>query len=131
MNWMSLLGLDAVRGRWHSAITEGMTALGDRVALAKLEWHAQQRRLLHAFLLALIVAAFMVVALLLVSLAVLTHFWDTPQRLASVWSLAAFWLLACTVALSALLRALRGLRHGFDLTYRELAKDWQDLKERQ
>lgn len=126
---MSMLGLDALRERWRSVLTEGVMALSDRVALAKLEWHAQQRRLLHAFLLALVVAAFMVVALLLLSLAVLMYFWDTPQRLSAVWSLTALWVLLCGGALVALFSVLRRINRGFTLTQRELAKDWQDIKE--
>lgn len=130
MNWLSMLGLDALRDRWHDVATEGVTALGDRIALASLEWHAQRRRLIQAVFLTLIVAALTVVVLVSLSLVVLAYFWDTAQRMSIVWGLITVWLLIWATALIALLSILHRIRLGFSLTKKELAKDWQDIKER-
>lgn len=129
MNWLRALGLDALHARCQSAMTEGAAALEDRVALARLEWRSQRQWLLHAFLLTVVVGVFLVVALLVVSLAVLAQFWDTPQRVSVAWWLAVFWLLSWGGALWALLVALRRVGNGFALTRRELAQDWHDIQE--
>lgn len=130
MNWLSLLGLDALRARWQAAVIEGAIAFDDRVALARLEWRDEKRHLLRALLLTLAVGGLTVVALLLLSLALLAQFWDTPQRMAVAWGLAVVWLLAWGAALAALLSVLRQVGQGFALTRRELAQDWQSCKER-
>lgn len=130
MNWLSLLGLDAFVARWRATVIEGAIALDDRVALARLEWRDQRRHLLHALLLTLAVGGLLVVALLLLSLAVLVQFWDTPHRALVAWVVAAVWLLAWGAALAALLSVLRQVGSGFALTRRELAHDWHDVKER-
>lgn len=130
MNWLSLLGLDALVARWRAAVIEGAIAFDDRVALARLEWRDQQRHLRHALLLTLALGGLTIVALLLLSMAVVVQFWDTPHRTLVAWVVAAVWLAAWGVALAALLSVLRQVGNGFALTRRELAQDWQDVKER-
>lgn len=128
-DWLSLLGLERLRARWQAVLAEGAIALDDRAALARLEWVDYKRHLLQALLLVLAVGGLLVVALLLLSLALLAQFWDSPQRLTVAWGLAALWLLAWGGALVALLGTLRRIGQGFALTRRELHQDWQDIKE--
>ena len=70
-----------------------------------------------------------VVALLLLSAAVLVQFWDTPQRALVAWLLAGLWLVACGAVLAVLLSMARKTRSAFALTRRELAQDWRVIKE--
>jgi uncharacterized membrane protein YqjE len=128
--WLSLLGLEAFAARWRAMVIEGAIALDDRVALARLEWRDQRRHLLHALLLTLAVGGLTVVALLLLSVALLVQFWDTPQRVLVAWVLAAVWLAAWGGALAALLSVLRQVGSAFALTRQELAQDWHGVKER-
>jgi uncharacterized membrane protein YqjE len=130
MNWLSLLGLDALVARWRAAAIEGAIAFDDRVALARLEWRDQQRHLRNALLLTLALGGLTIVALLLLSMAVVVQFWDTPHRTLVAWVVAAVWLVGWGAALAALLSVLRQVGNGFALTRRELAQDWQDVKER-
>jgi hypothetical protein len=71
-----------------------------------------------------------VVALIMLSMAVLVHFWDTPQRALVAWLLAGGWLLGWAATLAALVSVARKAGNGFALTRRELAQDWRDIKER-
>lgn len=125
-----MLGLDDVRARVQATVMEGALALDDRVTLAQLEWRLQKHRLLRAAVLALLVGCLMVVALVLLSLALVLQFWDAPQRMVVVWALALGWLAALAVALWSLGKVLRAINNGFALTRRELAQDWQDIKGR-
>ena len=130
MNWLSLLGLDAWVARWRAHVIEGAIAAEDRMELARLEWQDQKARLQHLLVLTIAVGGLTVVALLMLSAAVLVQFWDTPQRTAVAWGVAVLWLLGWAVALASLVSVAQKARHGFALTRRELAQDWRDIKER-
>ena len=94
MNWISLLGLEAFVLRWRAAALEGAIAIEDRAELARLEWHEQKARLRQLLLLTLAVGGLTVVALTLLSVALLVQFWDSPHRTLVAWLLAVGWLLA-------------------------------------
>lgn len=129
MNWISLLGLEAFVARWRAAVIEGAIAAEDRVELAHLEWRDQKRRLRQLLVLTLAVAALTVVTMILLSLALMVQFWDSPQRILVAWLIAGTWLLAWAGALMALLSVARQAGNAFGLTRRELSKDWRDIKE--
>lgn len=78
MNWLSLLGLESLVARWRANVIEGAIAAEDRMDLARLEWQDQKQRLQQMLVLTIVVAGLTVVALIMLSLAVLVHFWDTP-----------------------------------------------------
>ena len=80
VNWAALLNLQGLAGRWRSAMGEGATAVEDRMELARLEWADHKRRLALLALLLVVFGVLAVVALLLLSAAVLVQFWDTSQR---------------------------------------------------
>ena len=80
MNWLSLLGLEGLAARWRANLIEGAIAAEDRMDLARLEWADLKQRLQQLLVLTILVAGLTVVALIMVSLAVLVHFWDSPQR---------------------------------------------------
>lgn len=129
MNWISLFGLEAFVARWHAAGLEGVLAAQDRVELAQLEWQEYKRHLRQLLVLGVSVFALTMPVLVVLSMAVMAQFWETPQRLLVVWVVAGVWLLAWAGALLALLAVVRKTHSAFGLTSRELKQDWQDIKE--
>ena len=130
MNWLSLLGLDALVARWRANVIEGAIAAEDRMDLARLEWGDQKQRLQQLLVLTIVVAGLTVVALIMLSLAVLVHFWDTPHRTLVAWVVAGVWTLGWGLTLVSLISVARRASNGFALTRQELAQDWRDIKER-
>lgn len=129
MNWISLLGLETLVLRWRAAAMEGAMALEDRAELARLEWHDQKLRVGQLLLLGIAVAALTVVAMVLLSLALLVQFWDTPHRILVAWLVAGGWLVAWAGVLFALMSVLRQAGNAFALTRKELVQDWREIKE--
>lgn len=130
MNWMSALGLENVSARMRAQLNEGAMAAEDRIALARLEWNAQKKRLQTILVLGIAMGGLTIVALVLLSLAVLIHFWDSPERAVVAWVIAGVWMLAWVSTLAVLLAALRKSSHPFGLTRAELARDWAVIKEK-
>jgi uncharacterized membrane protein YqjE len=130
MNWLSLLGLEAFAARWRANVIEGAIAAEDRLELARLEWLDQKQRLQQLLVLMIAVTGLTVVALVLVSTAVLVHFWESPHRVLVAWTVAGVWLLAWCAAAYKLVSVMRSAGNAFALTRRELAQDWRDIKER-
>lgn len=129
MNWLSLLGLEGRVARWRAAIIEGAIAAEDRIELARLEWADQKRRMAQLVVLLVLFGCVAVIALLLLSLAVLVQFWDSPQRVLVAWLLAGGWLLAWVAVAVALVSIGRQAGNAFALTRRELQQDWRTIKE--
>lgn len=130
MNWLSLLGLEALVARWRANVIEGAIAAEDRMDLVRLEWGDQKQRLQQLLVLTIVVAGLTVVALIMLSAAVLVHFWDTPNRSLVAWVVAGVWTLGWGVALVSLISVAQRASNGFALTRQELAQDWRDIKER-
>ena len=84
MNWLSLLGLEAFVARWRANVIEGAIAAEDRLELARLEWLDQKQRLQQMLVLLIAVTGLTVVTLVLVSMAILVQFWDTPHRVMAI-----------------------------------------------
>ncbi|RAR52794.1 UNVERIFIED_CONTAM: putative membrane protein YqjE [Acidovorax defluvii] len=130
MNWLSLLGLEAFMARWRANVIEGAIAAEDRLELARLEWLDQKQRLQQLLVLLIAVTGLTVVTLVLVSMAILVQFWDTPHRVMVAWVVAGVWLVAWCAAIIKLVSVARSTGSGFALTRRELSQDWRDIKER-
>jgi uncharacterized membrane protein YqjE len=130
MNWLSLLGLEGLAARWRANVIEGAIAVEDRVDLACLEWADLKQRVQQLLVLTIVVTGLTVVALIMLSIAVLVHFWDTPQRTLVAWLVAGVWTLGWVAALVALVSVAQRAGNGFALTRSELAQDWRDIKER-
>ena len=130
MNWPSLLGLEAFVARWRANVIEGAIAAEDRLELARLEWLDQKQRLQQMLVLLIAVTGLTVVTLVLVSMAILVQFWDTPHRVMVAWVVAGVWLVAWCAAIIKLVSVARSTGSGFALTRRELSQDWRDIKER-
>lgn len=130
MNWMSILGLENFSARIRANLNEGAIAAEDRIALANLEWEAQKKRLQTILVLAVVMGGVTIVALVLLSVAVLVQLWDSPQRVVAAWVIAGVWLLAWLSVLGVLITTLRKSSHPFALTRAELARDWAMIKEK-
>lgn len=130
MNWISLLGLEAVAARWRANVIEGAIAAEDRLALAHLEWQEQKRRLSYLGIFTLAFAGLTMVSMVMLSFAVIVHFWDTPQRTLVAWLVAGGWLAAWAGVLWTLVSLARQAGQGFALTRHEIVQDWQSIKER-
>ena len=130
VNWLSLLGIDAWIARWRASVIEGAIAAEDRLDLARLEWQDQKRRLISVVVLGIALAGLTVVTLIVLSMALLVHFWDSPERITVAWSVAGAWLLIWAGLLLALWSTLRKAGNAFALTRNELAQDWRLLKEK-
>ena len=130
MNWLSLLGLDAFVARWQAAGLEGAIAAQDRLELAHLEWQDQKKRLVQLLVLAIGVSALTVVALVVLSVALMVQFWDTDHRTMVAWIVAGVWVVGWGGALAALISIATASAEAFAFTRRELLRDWHDIKER-
>lgn len=128
MDWISRLGLQAQAARWRRACAEGGQAAQDRLELAALEWAQYKRQLLQQLLLAGLCLLLLLGALLLLSLALLVQYWETPQRQLVAWLLAGGWVVGTAGALLWLRQSLAQSRTPFALTRHELQQDWQMLK---
>ena len=125
-----MLGLEAFVARWRANVIEGAIAAEDRLELARLEWLDQKQRLQQLLVLLIAVTGLTVVTLVLVSMAILVQFWDTPHRVMVAWVVAGVWLVAWCAAIIKLVSVARSTGSGFALTRRELSQDWRDIKER-
>lgn len=130
MNWMSILGLDDLSARMRANLNEGAIAAEDRIALARLEWEAQKKRLQAILVLAIVMGGITIVALVMLSVAILVQLWDSPQRVVVAWVMAGVWLLAWAAVVAVLVSTLRKTSQPFALTRAELARDWALIKER-
>ena len=130
MNWLSILGLEGLAARWRANVIEAAIAAEDRMDLVRLEWQDQKQRLRQMLVLTILVAGLTVVALIMLSLAVVVHFWDTPQRVLVAWVVAGVWFVGWAATLAMLVSVAQRAGSGFALTRRELAQDWRDIKER-
>jgi len=130
MNWLSILGLEALVARWRANVIEAAIAAEDRMDLIRLEWQDQKQRLQQMLVLTIVVAGLTVVALIMLSLAVVVHFWDTPQRVLVAWLVAGVWTVGWVATLATLVSVAQRAGSGFALTRQELAQDWRDIKER-
>ncbi len=129
MDWLGLLGLGALVDRWRAHAIEAAIAAEDRTTLFRLELRDYRRRLAMIVGLIIAAAALTVVTLTVVSGAVMVHFWDTPERLIAVWSVAGLWIFLWLAAAVALWSMARKAGNGFALTRQELARDWHEIKE--
>ena len=89
MRLLSLLGLDRRLRRLRIAAAEGAMAAEDRVQLLRMAWEEEKQRLKLVLVLAIVLLGLTTIAVALLSVAVVVHFWDTPQRTTAAWSVAA------------------------------------------
>jgi uncharacterized membrane protein YqjE len=127
---LSLLGLDARLRRLRIAAGEGALAAEDRVQLLKLAWEEERQRLRLVLGLVVAVIGLTTVTVALLSVAVVVHFWDTPNRVAAAWSVAVVWIALWAVSVVALMNTLRSASDAFEPARREFERDWEWVQAR-
>ena len=128
MNLLSFLGIDAQLEKLRNAVGEGALAVEDRVQLAQMEWQEEKHRLQLVFTFALALLGLTVVAMTILSLAVVVQFWDSPDRAKAAWMVAGAWLALWLGAAVGLISLMRRGDTAFGPTRKELEKDWHSLK---
>ena len=121
---LALTGLDAKLRHVRVAAGEGALAAEDRAQLLRMAWEEEKQRLHLITLLVVAVMGLTTVAVALLSVAVVVHFWDTPHRSAAAWTVAIVWAVVWLGFLLWLVKALRSKTEGIDLARREFARDW-------
>ncbi len=129
MNLISLLGLESLVARWRANVIEGAIAVEDRLELAGMEWADQKRRIVLLAVLGIIAGGLTVIALIMLSLAILVSYWDTPDRAKVGWILAGGWGFLWVAVLVSLALIAKRAGNGFALTRRVLARDWKHVKD--
>ena len=130
MKLLSLFGLDARLRRLRIAAGEGALAAEDRVLLLRMAWEDEKQRFKRMLVLVIAVLGLTTVAVALLSVAVVVHFWETPSRIAAAWSVAAVWIALWLIAALALLATLNGAKSAFAPTRREFERDWAWAQQR-
>ena len=121
---LAFTGLDSKLRNVRVATGEGALAAEDRAQLLRLAWEEEKERLHLITLLVIAVMGLTTVAVALLSVAVVVHFWDTPQRVAAAWTVAIVWAVVWLGFLVWLLKALRSKSQGIELARHEFARDW-------
>ena len=125
MRLLSLLGLDRRLRRLRIAAGEGALAAEDRAKLLKLAWDEERQRLRLVLALVVAVIGLTTVTVALLSVAVVVHFWDTPNRVPAAWAVAGVWIALWLVTVVALMNTLRQASTAFEPARRELERDWE------
>jgi len=121
---LSLFGLDARLRRLRIAAGEGALAAEDRVQLLRMAWEDEKQRLKLMLVLVIAVLGLTTVAVALLSMAVVVHFWETPHRIMAAWVVAGVWILLWLGAALGLFMSLRNASGSFDPARREFERDW-------
>ena len=121
---LALTGLDGKLRNLRVAVGETALAAEDRAQLLHMAWEEEKRRLHLITLLVVAVMGLTTVAVALLSVAVVVHFWETPQRVAAAWSVAGIWVVIWLGVLAWLLKTMRSKSEGIELARNEIARDW-------
>jgi uncharacterized membrane protein YqjE len=130
MRLLSLFGLESRLRRLRIAAGEGALAAEDRVQLLRLAWEEEKQRLQLLLVLVIAVIGLTTVTVALLSVAVVVHFWETPNRVAAAWVVAAIWIALWLVAAVALMSTLRKTSEAFGPARREFERDWEWVQDR-
>ncbi|MGJ7506766.1 phage holin family protein [Variovorax sp. GT1P44] len=93
---------------------EAALAADDRVQLLRFAWEDEKKRLQAILALVIAVIGLTTIAIALLSVAIVVHFWDTPYRITAAWLVAAAWIALWLVAVVALLSTVRKSSDAFD-----------------
>jgi len=130
MRLLSLFGLDARIRRLRIAAAEGALAAEDRVQLLRMAWEDEKQRLKLTLVLVVAVLGLTTVAVALLSMAVVVHYWDTPYRVTAAWVVAGVWVVLWLAAAIGLMRSLSNASNSFVPTFQEFERDWAWVQDR-
>ena len=128
MNFLALFGIDAQLDKLRKRVGEGAQAVEDRVQLVQMEWREERDRLKLILTLALALLGLTVVAMTILSLALVVQFWDSPDRAKAAWMVAGGWLMLWLGAAIGLLVLMRRGQAAFGPSREVLGRDWQAMK---
>ncbi len=121
---LSWFGLDRRLRQLRIAAGEGALAAEDRAQLLRMAWDAEKQRFKWMLLLVIAAVGLTTVAVAMLSLALVVHFWDTPYRVTAAWVVAGVWIALWAAAVVALLSTLRSTADGFAPARAEFGRDW-------
>lgn len=121
---LALTGLDGKLRTLRVAAGEGALAAEDRAQMLRMAWEEEKQRLRLLTLLVVAVMGLTTVAVALLSVAVVVHFWDTPQRTTAAWAMAGVWAVLWAGSLLWLVSVLRSASAGIASARHEFARDW-------
>lgn len=124
MNLLSMLGLDRKIRQFKIAAGEGAIAAEDRAQLLRMAWDEEKQRFKRMLMLLTVVLGLTTVAVALLSVAVVVHFWDTSHRSTAAWAVAAVWIVLWAASLLGLWKMLNSASDAFMPVREEIARDW-------
>jgi len=127
---LSLFGIDERIARLRSAVSESVIAAEDRTQLARMALADLKVPLQRMAALLVALVGLTIVMAVLLSLAVIVHFWDTPQRSTAAWVVAVVWIVLWAGAIVGLLASLRGAASAVEPAQLELERDIDWLQAR-
>lgn len=130
MRWLSsLFGLKSRLRRLRILAGEGALAAEDRIDLLRFAWEDEKRRLRSMLGLVIAVVGLTTIAIALLSVAIVVHFWDSPHRVTAAWLVAAVWLALWLASVIALLSMTGKPSTAFEPVLHELERDRQWLRQ--
>ncbi|RZL88203.1 MAG: phage holin family protein [Variovorax sp.] len=130
MKLLSLFGLDRHLRRLRILAGEGAIAAEDRAHLLRLAWNEEKKHLRVLLALVIAVIGLTTIAIALLSVAVVVHFWDTPHRVSAAWSVAVVWIALWLAAVVGLVTAVRQSSEAFEPARREFERDLEWVHDR-
>lgn len=129
MKLLSLFGLDRRLRQLRIAAGEGVMAAEDRAQLLQLSLTYAKERFGLVLALTIVVIGLTTIAVSMLSVAVVVHFWDTPHRTMAAWVVAAVWIAGWLVAAVGLVNSLRRSSGALEPSRQEFKRDWRWIRE--
>jgi uncharacterized membrane protein YqjE len=129
MKWFSLFGINSQLRRLRILIGEGAIAAEDRAELLRFAWEDEKRRLRWMLGLVIAVVGLTTIAIALLSVAIVVHFWDTPYRAAAAWWVAVVWVGLWLASVLGLLSIMGKSSTSFEPVRRVFERDRERLRQ--
>ncbi|MDL9997283.1 phage holin family protein [Variovorax sp. J22P240] len=129
MRVSSLFGLKGYLRRLRILAGEGALAAEDRAQLLRFAWQDERKRLKSILGLVIAVIGLTTVAIALLSVAIVVHFWETPHRITAAWLMAAMWVGLWLAAVVVLMSMLSKSSEAFDPAREAFERDLAWIQE--
>lgn len=123
MKLSSLFGIKSQLRRLRILVGEGALAAEDRAELLRFAWEDEKKRLRWMLGLVIAVVGLTTIAIALLSVAIVVHFWDTPHRAVAAWLVAVVWMALWLASVVALLSMTGKSSTAFEPVFREFERD--------
>ncbi|WP_017760724.1 hypothetical protein [Pseudacidovorax intermedius] len=120
---LDVVGLGPRLRRWKAAGAEAALGVHDRAQLAGLAWQEARAPLAQSALLSALLALVSVVVGVVLSAAVVVHYWDGPFRVRAAWWVALAWAIVWVVLVALLLARVRKTSQAVHPLTQELRRD--------